>query len=252
MVDKKPVTLDPATLERVPLFRGLAREALEDIAAAARSRHVAKGKTIFQQGEAAGAFFVVVHGEVKVTQTTRDGQQVVMHYVGAGEFMGCAALMGCDTYPGTATAVVDSVLLCWDAAATLRLAAHHGQIAMNAIKTMGERLREVHARLRELSTERVEQRVARALIRLARQLGVESGSGVEIRFPLTRQDIAEMTGTTLHTASRIMSAWEEQGLLAGDRHKITILEPHRLVLIAEDLPPPSGRPTQDAGPRRRA
>jgi CRP-like cAMP-binding protein len=251
MSGKKPVTLDCATLERVPLFRGLAAEALEDIAAAARSRHFAKGKAVFQQGAPATQFFVVAHGEIKVSQTTRDGQQVVMHYVGAGEFMGCAALTGRASYPGTATAVVDSVLLCWDAAATMRLVARHGQIAVNAIGTMGDRLGEVHARLRELSTERVEQRVARALIRLARQTGVESGAGIEIRFPLTRQDIAEMTGTTLHTVSRIMSAWAAQGLLAGDRHRITILAPHRLVLVAEDIPA-AGRPREDATPRRRA
>jgi CRP/FNR family transcriptional regulator, nitrogen oxide reductase regulator len=252
MPGKKPMTPDPTLLGRVPLFQGLAPDALAEIVRAAQSRHFAKGKTVFEQDAPATAFFVVLHGEIKVAQMTREGQQVVVRYVGPGEFMGCAALMGRAAYPGTASAVTDSVLLCWDAAATARLIERHRQVAVNALGVVGERLYEAHARLRELATERVERRIARALLRLAQQAGSEGPDGIEILFPLTRQDVAEMTGTTLHTVSRVLSGWEERGILAGGRQKITILDPHRLVLLAEDLQAAAEPPAQAKAPLRRA
>jgi CRP-like cAMP-binding protein len=97
----------------------------------------------------------------------------------------------------------------------------------------------VQERLRELATERVEQRVARTLLRLARQVGRKVEGGVLIDMPLSRQDLAEMTGTTLYTVSRILSQWEQQHLVETGRERILIRQPHGLVAIAEDLSPPS-------------
>jgi CRP-like cAMP-binding protein len=84
-----------------------------------------------------------------------------------------------------------------------------------------------------MSSEQVEQRVAHALLRLAKQAGRKVDQGVEIDFPISRQDVAEMTGTTLHTVSRILSAWEQQGLVEGGRQRIVLREPHKLFRIAE-------------------
>ena len=109
------------------------------------------------------------------------------------------------------------------------------RIAMNALSTTNRRLQEVQSRFRELATERVERRVGRALLRLARQAGKKTDEGIEIGFPLTRQDLAELTGTTLFTVSRILSEWESQGIVSGSRQRVVLKEPHRLVAIAEDL-----------------
>jgi CRP-like cAMP-binding protein len=92
-------------------------------------------------------------------------------------------------------------------------------------------------RYQELVTERVEQRLARALLRLARQAGQRSEQGVLIGFPLSRENLADMTGTTLYTVSRILSSWEHQGLVEAGRERVLIRRPHALVAIAEDLPP---------------
>jgi CRP/FNR family transcriptional regulator, nitrogen oxide reductase regulator len=83
------------------------------------------------------------------------------------------------------------------------------------------------------STEQVQQRVAHALLRLVKQSGKKTDEGILIDFPLSRQDIAEMTGTTLHTVSRILTAWEEQGLVKSGRQRVTVIEPHRLLSLAE-------------------
>jgi CRP-like cAMP-binding protein len=93
-----------------------------------------------------------------------------------------------------------------------------------------------------MSTQQVEQRVAHALLRLAKQSGRKVEHGVEIDFPISRQDIAQMTGTTLHTVSRILSAWEQQGLIEGGRQRIVLREPHKLMVLAEESPGESAPP----------
>jgi CRP/FNR family transcriptional regulator, nitrogen oxide reductase regulator len=224
---------DRSVLAAVPVFRGLDSDALDAALEVAKPRLVAKNATAFEQGDKAETFFVLVDGRLKVSQTTPSGQQVVIRYIGPGEFFGCVAVSGQSSYPGTATAVVDSVALGWDAAASKVLMERFPKFAMNALGTMGTRVQEAHARIREMSTEQVEQRVARAVLRLAQQAGKRVEDGVLIEFPLSREDIAQMTGTTLHTVSRILSRWEDEGLVDSKRQQITIRKPHSLVVIAE-------------------
>src|SRR3546814_1490920 len=100
------------------------------------------------------------------------------------------------------------------------------------MRTMGGRLKDTHARLRELQTERVERRIAHAIARLVAQAGRRVEGGILIDFPVSRQDIAEMTGTTLHTVSRTLSAWQERGIVKPGRQKLTVVDPHGLVVIA--------------------
>jgi CRP-like cAMP-binding protein len=95
---------------------------------------------------------------------------------------------------------------------------------------------EAHTRVIEMTTEEVERRIARALLRLVKQAGRKVESGIEIDFPISRQDVAEMTGTTLHTVSRVLSAWEQQELVESGRQRIVVRDPHRLFGIAERPP----------------
>jgi CRP/FNR family transcriptional regulator, nitrogen oxide reductase regulator len=228
-----PRKLDRSVLTAVPAFRGLDDAALDAALEVATSRFVAKHDTMFEQGDKAATFYVLLDGRLKVSQTTAAGQQVVIRYIGPGEFFGCVAVSGQADYPGTATAVVDSVALAWDGSASKALMERFPKFAMNALSTMGTRVQEAHSRLRELATEQVEQRVARAVLRLAQQAGQKVAEGVRIEFPLSREDIAQMTGTTLHTVSRILSRWEEEGVVSSSRQQITIRKPHTLVTIAE-------------------
>ena len=101
------------------------------------------------------------------------------------------------------------------------------------MQTIGQRLEEAHTRIREMSTQEVERRVAHAVLRLSRQAGKHEQGGIRIDFPISRQDIAEMTGTTLHTVSRILSAWEAKGLVEGGRQKLVIRDLAGLTQIAE-------------------
>ncbi|MEZ5764374.1 MAG: Crp/Fnr family transcriptional regulator [Xanthobacteraceae bacterium] len=85
----------------------------------------------------------------------------------------------------------------------------------------------------DMATKQVEQRIAHALLRLVRQSGKKTDDGVLIDFPISRQDIAEMTGTTLHTVSRVLSAWEDKGLVKSARQQVSVIQPHKLLLLAE-------------------
>ena len=111
----------------------------------------------------------------------------------------------------------------------------HPKFGAHILRMMSGRVQEAHARMREMATERVERRVARALLRLAREAGKRTEAGIEIAMPLSRQDVAEMTGTTLYTVSRLLSAWEEEGLVDVGRQRIVIRTTARACQIAEDL-----------------
>jgi len=226
---------DRAVLANVPLFRGLTEAEQDAVLAQAQTRRVPKGGTAFDEGAAATALFVLVSGRMKAVKTTPDGQQALVHFIDPSDFFGCVALMGYPTYPATAVAVTESVVLSWDIAALKQLMATCPQIAANALPSLGDRLRDAHTQFLELSTEQVERRVAHALLRLVRHAGKKVEAGVEIDFPVTRQEIAEMIGTTLHSVSRVLSAWESQGILEGGRQRIVVKKPHALVAIAEEL-----------------
>jgi CRP-like cAMP-binding protein len=229
-------TVDPSLVAHLPLFAGVGADDLSEILREAHSTRVPKNDTIFAQGEDVHSFFLLLHGHVRASKTTPSGEQVVVRYVAPGETFGVAPAIGLKHYPATATAVDDSVVLAWPSAAWPRLAAKFPALATNTLQTVGSRLQESHTRVVEMSTEQVEQRVAHALLRLAKQSGRKIDHGIEIDFPISRQDVAQMTGTTLHTVSRILSAWEQIGLVESGRQRIVLREPHKIFALAEQTP----------------
>lgn len=225
------------TVQGLPLFEKMEPGELDDVLALATSTLYPAGDTVFEQGQTADRFFLLLHGRLRVTQVTSEGQQVVVRMVNPGDLFGIAKALRRLDYPGTAAAVVDSVVLAWPMSTWEGLLERHPSLAVNAMQTMGSRLLEAQQRLRELSTEEVERRVAHTVLRLANQSGRKEDRGVRIDFPVSKQDIAEMTGTTLYTVSRILTAWEKAGLVDGGRQKLLLKDPHQLLLIADGLKP---------------
>lgn len=225
--------IDQSAVAEFPIFAGLSAADLGDLLREARVTSYPRGADVFRQDDDAHSFFVLLEGHLRVVKLTPDGRQIVVRYVSPGEIFGVAMAIGRGIYPGTATAAVDSRALVWPTAAWPRLIAKYPSLTAQTMQTVGSRLQESHEQLIALSTEQVEQRVARALLRLAQQAGRKVAEGIQIDFPISRQDVAEMTGTTLHTVSRILSAWETQGLVESGRQRITITAPHRLLLLAE-------------------
>ncbi|MBX3576335.1 MAG: Crp/Fnr family transcriptional regulator [Rhizobiaceae bacterium] len=231
------MALDRSLIAGLPTFQGLGDRDLDAILSLARASHVARDAEIFAQDAAAEQFHLLLSGHVRVVRTTPAGDQVIARYINEGEFFGIAVAMGRSTYPASAVAAADCVVLTWPNRAWAEIQARFPAVGAGAYRTIGERLQETQERVVEMSTQQVEQRIASAVLRLVRQSGRKTGEGIEIDFPITRQDIAEMTGTTLHTVSRVLSAWEEQGIVGGGRQKVVVTDPHALLLIAENRRP---------------
>ncbi|MEQ8354055.1 MAG: Crp/Fnr family transcriptional regulator [Kiloniellaceae bacterium] len=229
--------LDPVLLDAVDVFANLGPEGRARALDRAHWKKLESGEQAFEQDAEADAFYVLSVGRLKVSQLTPAGQEVTIRYIGPREMFGCVAVCGGLTYPATATAVLDSWALGWDRRSIADLVQDYPQIALNALRGMGGRLTETQARLREMQTERVERRIGHAIARLVAQAGRRVEGGILIDFPVSRQDIAEMTGTTLHTVSRTLTAWQKLGIVEVGRKKLTVVDPHGLVMIAEDLPP---------------
>lgn len=224
--------LDRSVLQGVDLFAGLDDRSLDEALAMAQRRRVRAGSVVFSQNDPADAFFVLASGRLKVGQITPDGQQVVVRFIGPGEFFGCVAIYGGGRYPATAAAVEDGLVLAWPRAAAARLLERAPRMAVNAIGAVAGRLQDSQDRVRQLATERVEQRIAHALMRLLEGAGRRERDGVRIAFRLSRQDIAEFAGTTLHTVSRTLSAWEQDGVLRNGRQSVVVRDMDALRLLA--------------------
>lgn len=225
--------LDRSLVANLPLFAGLAPEELDELLQEAQSARYPKGTNVFDQDGEAHSFFMLLHGHLRVVKLTPEGQQVVVRFVVPGEIFGIAVALGGTAYPATATAIVDSVVLLWPSSAWMRLVVRFPMLGANTLQTVGSRLRDAHTRVVEISTERVERRVAHVLLRLANQSGRKVEEGVQINFPISGQDIAQMTGTTIETVSRVLSIWEDRGWVERGRQRIIIREPHRLFDLAK-------------------
>jgi CRP/FNR family transcriptional regulator, nitrogen oxide reductase regulator len=222
-------------LKPVALFGSLDVTALREVSDAAHVKQVNSGGTFFREGDAAESFFVIETGSVKLTQLTPEGHQVVLRLIGPGDAFGGVAAFGGATYPVTAEAVTAVSALEWPGPVMAGLMEKHPKLAMNALRFVAARLHDLQVQYRQLATEKVERRVARALLRLVGQAGRRVDSGVLIDLPLSREDIAQMTGTTLYTVSRIISRFEADGLVEAGRQRTVICNPHALMSIADDL-----------------
>jgi CRP-like cAMP-binding protein len=201
----------------------------------ARIRTLPAGSAYFHEDEPAHAFYVLETGSVKLTQLTPEGHQVVLRLVEPGDAFGGVAAFGGATYPVSAEAVTDASALQWSGETMTDLMVRHPRLALNALKFVAARLHELQVQYRQLATEKVERRVARALLRLVQQAGRRIETGVLIDLPLSREDIGQMTGTTLYTVSRIISQFESQDILEAGRHRLVIRNPDRLLKVADDL-----------------
>ncbi len=228
----------PSTAELVKactLFAGLEEATLAELADEARVERHAKRAQLFREGDPASSLYLMRAGRLKLTKVGANGQEIVVRFLLPGEPFGAIAIVAAAEYPVSAEVVETAETLSWGAEFLRRISHRQPALALNTTRVISGRMRELQERYRELATERVSQRVARAVLRLVRQAGRRVEGGVLLDLPLSQQDLAELTGTTLFTISRTLSAWEVQGLVETARERLLIRSPHGLVKIAEDL-----------------
>lgn len=223
-------------LRRVPLFANLPPNALADIGALCHEEIVARDECLFFEGDPATALFIVVEGRVKVAKQSESGQETILRVLAEGDLLAVVAALGDDRYPASAQAIRTARVWRLSAQSFEALIARHPPLALAVIRLLKAHVTETQELLRQMVAERVERRIAYALLRLMDKVGRASGEGIELSMPLSRQDLASMAGTTVETTSRVLSKFENAGIVQASRERVVIADPHALMEIAADVP----------------
>ena len=194
-------------LRASPIFVGLPARDVEALAADAREAPCRAREYVFHEGDAAAWLCLVKTGRVRIVRHSRTGKDVVLELLGPGEVFGGVAVIERRPYPASAQATEPSVVVRIPADVVVDLAARHPSVVREMALLIGRRLRAAHDSVKSLSVEPVEVRLAASLLRLAEREGVPTKLGVELPFHLTRQSLADMSGTTVETTIRVVGRW---------------------------------------------
>lgn len=224
---------EPSENATPSLLAGLTAADDARVRAAAQRRTCRARQALFRQDERAEALFLVESGRVKLTQLTPSGQEIIVRLAGPGELIAAIAVLDGRPYPFTATALEPTEVLLWPRAALSELFRSLPRFQANVIEVVGAHTREMLDRFRELATEPVPRRLARAVLRVVRLGGRAEGTAVRLER-ITQQDLADMAATTLYTVSRILSEWEGRRLVETGRGKLLVRDRDALARIAEE------------------
>ncbi|TKB09699.1 Crp/Fnr family transcriptional regulator [Desulforhopalus sp. IMCC35007] len=221
------------SLDKSKIFEGLSSVQLADLLEKGQQTIFESKSILFHQGDLAKRCYLVHRGRLKLTLFSEQGKEVILRYIGCGELAAAIAVLRNQPYPATAECIDETEVTAWDKTTILALIQQYPAIAINLLGVVFDRIDDVQHRYLEVCSEQVDQRIARTLLRLMRRAGIRTAEGIHIDIPLSRQNIADYSGTTLHTVSRILSSWEKKGWIKSGREKIIIKDPHALVVFSE-------------------
>lgn len=215
---------DDDLLRRLPLFRRVPQELRARVASVARLKKYEKGDLIFSEGDPAHAFIAIVTGRIKVFKSTPGGKEIILEIFGDGDPLGAVAVYEGAPFMASALALDASELLIIDHRDFLRLLEEYPAFVRGLLSGLTIRLAELTRRLAELTGARVEARFARLFLKLTEQIGRTEKNGVFVPMPLSRQELADLTGTTIETAIRIMSRWQKEDVLHTEKDGFLLLD----------------------------
>jgi len=215
-------------LRESSIFSGLTDDELSELANLTVERSFTPNEFIFWDGDTPEYFYIVTEGEVKVLKHSSSGKDFIIAFFRPGEMFGEVAVLENKPYPASAQAVVESRVVGIKRGDLLSFLTDRPQVALRIIQVLGGRLRDAQNRLRDFAGERVEQRLASVLLMLVSKLGPT--------LPFTRQEIADMTGTTIETTIRVIGHLKNRGIIRSARGKVIILDKEKLRLLSEGPP----------------
>jgi CRP/FNR family transcriptional regulator, nitrogen oxide reductase regulator len=224
----------PDVVLRSRIFDGLTDGERQRWLGRAARADVARGQTLARQGDPAHHFYLLESGFLKLLQVTADGTELIVRFIAPGDPFGGVVALSDAPYPVTAVAVQPSLALAWARDAVGALLAETPQVRVNIMREMTMHMTAALTRVRELTTASVDQRLAHTILRLAEQCGRPEQDGLLIAQPLTRQEIADLTGTTLYTASRTLAKWETLGVVETRQRMLFVRSTRKLEAIAGD------------------
>ena len=222
-----------AILRQTPIFRRLSAPDRERIAPVASLREFAKGAYLFHEGDASEWFYTIAAGRVKVVKTTPTGAGLILELFGPGDPVGAVAVYESRPYPASAVALEPTTCLVISRQAFFSLLEAHPSLVRGLLTGLTHRLVELTNRLAELSTGRIDARLARFFLKIVDTVGVQAPGGTFVPIALSRQELADMTGTTIETSIRIMSRWGKEGVVRTDRDGFLIQDRAALATIAD-------------------
>jgi CRP/FNR family transcriptional regulator len=213
-----------AFLRATTLFAGLPPREVEALAAVAQEQAYRARDYIFMEGDPGRWFCLVKTGRVKIVRHSRTGKDVVLELLGPGEVFGGVAVIERRAYPAAAQALEPTVVLKIPADPILALTERYPSLVKELALTLGRRLRAAHDSVKALSVDPVEARLAARLLTLAEREGTRGTHGLTLPFHLTRQSLADMTGTTVETTIRVVSRWLRDGLVAEEGGRLVVTD----------------------------
>ena len=218
----------PAVLAQIPLFQRVSAEDRLRVLDVSEVKLYDRGDRIFEEGEPSDYFVVITAGRVKVYKRTPAGHDVILEIFGPGGLVGAVAVYESRAYPASAEALESVSCLRIPRAAFFALLEQYPSLVRGLLSSLSHRLVELTTRLGELSGSRVEVRFARLFLKLAEQLGRVHNGSIFIPLHLSRQDLADLTGTTIETTIRVMSRWGKEGVLRTERDGFLVVNQSKL------------------------
>jgi len=209
-------------LHDLPFFKGLTREDIINIHSFFKETHYNKEETIYFSGEESTQLCIIAAGSVKLIKHSYEGQDTLIDILKQGEFFGTLDILGQPVYQETAETQTNACIMKIDSRQFRAVLQKYPLAAINLIDIISERLKSANEMKKQLSVQNVEQRIAFTLLKLADKAGQQKDLGLLIQFPLSRNDLAGMTGTTTETASRIMSHFQKKGIIKTGRQWVAI------------------------------
>ncbi len=215
-------------LRQTPIFSVLSDEELDGIIPHVVKRRLKRNTVVFHENDPASAFYLVKTGRVKIYKAGPDGREQVLAILGDGQIFGDVPAFDGGPYPATAATMVDSEIYLIRSEDFQDLVRRYPEVALKIIRLLGQRLRQSMELVRDLSFKQVPHRLAGLLIKLGEEYGAEAGEGVLIDLPLSRQELADIVGTSRETITRELKKMEREGMVEVDRRLITVKDFERL------------------------
>lgn len=219
-------------LEELSLFSTLGKAEIKEIQPYFVEHKFAKREMIFSEGQPSDWLYIVQSGKVKITKLSQEGKEIILEIIPPMQFFGGVAVVRGFPYPANAVAIEPTVTLRIARANLLKVLDRFPIVMFSIVQSLGDRIKDFHESTKNIALEKVSARIAALILKLSEQSGHAAPEGVVIDMKLTKQDIAEMVGTTVETSIRTMSKFKKNGLVTEKVGKITIKDIEGLKLAA--------------------
>jgi len=210
------------TLKKSEIFSSLKDDELLNISKLVETVSYKNNENIFVEGDPSDKFYLVAEGSVKVLKHTMMGKDIILEIMSPGDVFGGVAVLDKKPFPASAQAMEATTVIWISRQNLLRIMDEYPILKLEIVKYFSDKLRDAHEMLKNIATERVEKRIASLLLKLSEKIGVADNGYRKIDFPLTRQEISEMVGTTVETCIRTMSKLQKSGIIKSTEGRISI------------------------------